>query len=93
MILWIELSEKDVPLPEYLEHCWRNISNTCQFNMTGHPAISIPCGLSDGKPVGLQFVGKHWDEITLYRAAHAYEQSGDWQKRGTVKTKGRKSRK
>jgi amidase len=87
------IPDPDVPLPEYLEHCWRNISNTCQFNMTGHPAISVPCGLSDGKPVGLQLVGKHWDELTLYRAAHAYEQSGDWQKNGAAKSKGRKSKK
>ena len=52
--------------------------NTCQFNATGHPAISIPCGLRDGLPVGLMLVGAHFQEQTLYRAAHAFEQAADW---------------
>ncbi len=52
--------------------------NTAQFNITGHPAISLPCGLRDGLPVGLQLVGRHFEEATLYRAAHAFEQAGDW---------------
>ncbi len=74
------IPEPDASLSDYLNHCWSNITNTCQFNLTGHPAISVPCGLLEDKPVGLQFVAKHWDEKTLYRAAAAYEQSGDWQK-------------
>ena len=88
-----KIPAQNAPLPVYLEQCWRNITNTCQFNLTGHPGISVPCGLSDGKPVGLQFVGKHWDELTLYRAAHAYEQSGDWQKKGAAKSKRGKKKK
>lgn len=54
--------------------------NTSPFCATGHPAISIPCGLSDGLPVGLMLIGKHWDESTIYRASHAYEQAVDWKK-------------
>jgi amidase len=57
---------------------WEATRNTCPFNVTGHPAISIPCGVSDGLPVGLMLVGRHWGESTVYRAAHAFEQSGDW---------------
>jgi amidase len=34
--------------------------------------------MSNGLPIGMQLVGKHWDESTIYRAAHAFEQSGDW---------------
>ena len=49
--------------------------NTCQFDATGHPAISIPCGMPDGLPVGMMLVGKHFDESTIYRAAFAFEQS------------------
>jgi amidase len=49
-------------------------ANACQFNVTGHPAISIPCGTGGGLPVGMMLVGKHFDELTLYRAAHAFEQ-------------------
>lgn len=87
-----KIPDPNVPLAEYLEHCWHNITNTCQYNLTGHPAISIPCGLSDGKPVGLQLVAKHWDESMLYRVAHAYEQSVDWLKIGAAKGKRNKSK-
>jgi amidase len=64
-------------------HCWEQIGNTCQFDVTHHPAISIPCGLGEGeRPVGAMLVGRHWDEATLYRAADAFERAGDWQKMG-----------
>jgi amidase len=49
-------------------------ANACQFNITGHPAISVPCGISGGLPVGMMLVAKHFDEPTLYRAAFAFEQ-------------------
>ena len=52
--------------------------NTCPFNVTGHPAISVPCGMEDGRPIGLMLVGRHYDEATIYRAAAAFERSGDW---------------
>jgi amidase len=48
--------------------------NTAPFNSTHHPAISIPCGVLDGLPVGMMLVGRHWEEATLYRVAHALEQ-------------------
>jgi aspartyl-tRNA(Asn)/glutamyl-tRNA(Gln) amidotransferase subunit A len=48
--------------------------NTAPFNIAGLPALSIPCGVtSAGLPVGLQMVGRHWDETTLLRVAAAYE--------------------
>ena len=41
--------------------------------------MSIPCGLSDGLPVGAMLIGKHWDESTIYAAAAAaFEDGGDW---------------
>ena len=52
------------------------LRNTAPFNSTHHPALSIPCGSVDGLPVGMMLVGRHWEEATLYRAAHAYEQRG-----------------
>ena len=52
--------------------------NICPFNYTGHPAISIPCGKSDGLPIGLQLVAPHFREDVLLQAAYAYEQSVDW---------------
>lgn len=45
--------------------------NTVQFNVTGHPALQVPCGRVCGMPVGLTIVGKHFDEKTIYRVAYA----------------------
>jgi amidase len=56
-----------------------NVENTCQTDVTGHPAMSIPCGMRDGLPVGMMLIGKHFDEPAIYRAAHAFEQSGNWE--------------
>ena len=56
------------------------LANTCPFDVTGHPAMSIPCGMSDGLPVGLMLVGGRWREATIYRAAAAFEQADDWRR-------------
>jgi amidase len=73
----------DAPLAELMDHSWQPIGNTCPFNLTHHPAISVPCGLSEGdRPIGLMLIGKHWQESTLYRAADAFERAGDWQTMG-----------
>jgi amidase len=72
------------PFEAIMQHSWEQIGNTCPFNITHHPAISIPCGLGEGgRPIGLMLTGKHWQESTLYRAADAFERAGDWQKIGT----------
>jgi aspartyl-tRNA(Asn)/glutamyl-tRNA(Gln) amidotransferase subunit A len=42
------------------------------------PGVSIPCGFSDGLPIGLQILGRHFDEATILRVAHAYQQVTDW---------------
>ena len=52
---------------------------TLPFNLAGLPACTIPCGISpEGLPIGLQIVGKPFDEATVLRVAHAYERSTDW---------------
>lgn len=48
---------------------------TIPFNITGHPAISIPCGFIDGLPIGLQLIGRHGEEASICQIAHAFEQS------------------
>ena len=49
------------------------IGNTMQFDVTGHPALSVPCGQTDGLPVGCMLIGRHWDESALYRLGAAIE--------------------
>src|ERR1700722_9981849 len=73
----------DAPMEALMQHSWEQITNTCPFNITHHPAISIPCGFGEGdRPIGLMLVAKHWQESTLYRAADAFERAGDWQMMG-----------
>ncbi|WP_282605327.1 amidase [Pelagibius sp. Alg239-R121] len=72
------LPAPDDPLSLYIQRAFEMIPNTAPFDASGHPAMSIPCGLSEGLPIGLQLIGKHYDESTIYRAAHAFEQAGDW---------------
>jgi len=61
---------------------------TRPFNLNGFPAISVPCGFSkDGLPIGLQLAGKPFDEMTVLRAAFAYEQATDWHRRRPMMSK------
>jgi len=66
------LPPADDPLA-YFGAALANIHNTCPFDVTGHPAISTPCGKVDGLPVGLMLIGRSFDENSIIRAAHAYE--------------------
>jgi len=53
-------------------------SNTQPFNMTGNPAITVPCGMRGGLPVALQLVARHWNESLLFKVARAFEKNFDW---------------
>ncbi len=69
-------AKMDDPVAMYL-----NDACTLPVNMAGLPGISIPCGLSDGLPVGLQFIGAPWSELALLGLARAYEAltaDADW---------------
>jgi amidase len=68
----------DAPLSLYLQRAFEMIANTSPFDVTGHPAMTVPCGLSEGLPIGLMLIGKHYEESTIYRAAAAFERLGDW---------------
>jgi aspartyl-tRNA(Asn)/glutamyl-tRNA(Gln) amidotransferase subunit A len=55
---------------------------TVTASLAGLPAISVPCGFSaEGLPLGLQFVGRAWEDATVIRAAAGYERATDWSAR------------
>ena len=66
----------DDPVAMYLNDLY-----TIPVNIAGLPGISIPCGMSEGLPVGLQLVGRYFEESTVLQAAHAYGSVTDWHER------------
>jgi aspartyl-tRNA(Asn)/glutamyl-tRNA(Gln) amidotransferase subunit A len=61
-------TSSEVGLPDFVRHTW-------PANMTGQPALTLPCGLApSGMPVGMELLGRPLDEATLFRIGHAYEQ-------------------
>ncbi|KKO55257.1 Asp-tRNA(Asn)/Glu-tRNA(Gln) amidotransferase subunit GatA [Paenibacillus sp. DMB20] len=69
-------AQVDDPLTMYL-----NDILTIPVSLAGVPAISVPCGFAEGMPVGMQIIGKAFDESTVLRVAHAYEQNTEHHKR------------
>lgn len=61
------------PLQMYLSDIF-----TISINLAGVPAISVPCGFSEGMPVGMQIIGRPFEEALILQTAYAYEQSTDW---------------
>jgi len=66
-------AKTDDPVTMYLNDIY-----TIGVNLAGLPGMSVPCGLVDGLPVGLQIVGRHFDEAKLLNAAHRFQQATDW---------------
>jgi aspartyl-tRNA(Asn)/glutamyl-tRNA(Gln) amidotransferase subunit A len=65
------------PLQMYLSDIF-----TISINLAGLPGLSLPCGFdSKGLPIGMQIIGKHFDETALLRIGYAYEQATEWHKR------------
>ncbi len=63
-------------------HMYLNDIFTISLNLAGVPGISVPCGFtSENLPVGLQIIGRHFDEETILKTAYAFEQSTEWHKR------------
>ena len=65
----------DAPRALVIQRALEVLPNTCPFDVTGHPAISVPCGVSQGLPLGMMLVGRSWEDATVLRAAHAFEQT------------------
>ena len=85
VLLMPTLPMKATPIPPpdatrelYVQRALEMISNTSPFDITHHPAITVPCGMSEGLPIGMMLVGRHFDEARVYRVSYAFEQSGDW---------------
>ena len=76
---YVKLGEKQVNISAALPRA------TLLFDLSGHPAISVPCGFTtNGLPIGLQIAGRAFDESTVLRVAHAYEQQTPWHIRRPV---------
>ena len=73
-----KLPDEDAPISEILQRAFEILPNTAPFDCTHHPAMSVPCGMVDGLPVGMMLVGRMYDESTIYRAAAAFEREVDW---------------
>jgi len=71
-----QLPNKYVPdqdIHAFLDDAWGCLANTCQFNATGHPALSVPVEPADGLPVGVMFVGEHFEDRVVLEAGRALE--------------------
>jgi amidase len=79
--IYIPPADPDVALERTLMrgHLPNITRNTAPFNVTGHPALTVPCGDSGGLPVGIMLVGKHFSEPMLFRIAKAVESGRDKQ--------------
>jgi amidase len=66
----------DAPLNTVIDTALNMQANTCSFDVTGHPAFTVPCGRVNGLPVGLMLVGRHFEEASLIRLAAAIEAGG-----------------
>src|SRR6266403_4294585 len=60
---------------DYVARALEMIANTAPFDVTGHPAISVPAGMSAGLPVGMMLIGRHWEDGTVLRAADAFQKT------------------
>jgi amidase len=73
-----KLPDANASKREVSDRALEMLGNTSPFDLTGHPAMSIPCGMIGGLPVGLMLVGRHLNEPVIYQAAQAFEKAGDW---------------
>jgi len=70
--------DSDRSAADTFRHALAPTLNTCAFNTTGHPSVSVPCAKRDGLPVGLMLTGQQFDDATVLSAAHAFESATDW---------------
>lgn len=73
-----KIPSTDASIEERMSVALSMIHNTAAFDLTGHPAVSVPCGMSNNLPIGIQIVGKHFDDLTVLQVADAVEKCGNW---------------
>jgi len=69
-----KITPGDASVIDILTRSWEMLGNTCPFDLTGHPAISVNCGELDRRPVGFMVVGRHYDESLVLRVANSVHQ-------------------
>jgi amidase len=72
-ILASPITDPGAPLEEYLARALEMMANSAAFDVSGHPACSVPAGLVDGLPTGMMIIGRHFDDATVLRVAHCFE--------------------
>jgi len=71
------LTSREASIEEVMHRSWEALGNTCPFDLTGHPAISVCCGQNQSRPVGLMIVAAHWQESVVLQVANAVHQQPD----------------
>lgn len=75
----VEFPGPDWTRQQKIDSALSMLGNTSPYDYTGHPAISLLCGITAaGLPVGLQLIANHFDEPAIFRAAGAFEAAHDW---------------
>jgi amidase len=74
-----QIPAADCSREEYVGRALDMLANTCPFDVSGHPAMSVPCGMADDLPVGMMLIGKRYDDAKVLRGARTFEAVGDWQ--------------
>ena len=69
---------RDAGIAESISSGFSMLRNTCIADVTGHPSISVPCGMSDGLPIGLMLTGRKLEDNLLLAASQAFESLGNW---------------
>jgi len=69
------IPKPDAGREEVIPRALEMIANTCVTDVTGHPACSVPAGIVNGLPTGMMIIGKHFDDATVLRVAHTFEQA------------------
>jgi amidase len=69
------LPPADASIEESVARAFDAVANTCPFNLTGLPAMNVPCAMSGGLPVGMMLCGRFGEDATLLRAADAFSRN------------------